>query len=78
MTDDTLLAVAERQIESLTLDIDCMKRDLDAERKSNADKIKMFATYMQCAISLEVSNPSGDDIKCLKLTLDVFNEVVAK
>ena len=78
MVDDTLLTVAETHIERLTLDIDRMKSELDEERKANSDKIKLFKDYMNAMIKLEVENPSGDDIKCLKLTLEVFNEVVAK
>jgi len=78
INDTTLLTVAENNIECLTLDLDCMKRDLDAERKANGERIKLFQDYMIAMIKLEVENPSGDDIKCLKLTLEVFNEVVAK
>jgi hypothetical protein len=78
INDTTLLTVAEAHIERLTLDIDRMKTELDAERKANSDQIKLFQDYMDAMIKLEVENPSGDDIKCLKLTLEVFNEVVAK
>jgi len=73
------LEEAQEQIGRLTFDIGCMERDHDAERKANADKIKLFADYLDCMIKLESVNPSGvQDIKCLQQTLEVFNDVVVK
>ena len=59
MADETLLTVAENNIESLTLDIDCMKRDLDAERKANAKDIEMYTEWLDRMIEMETTIPTG-------------------
>jgi hypothetical protein len=59
INDTTALTAAEQLIESLTLDIDCMNRDIDSERKAKGDDIKMFTEWLDRMIEMETTIPTG-------------------
>ena len=75
----TELTAAQTLIESLTLDIDNMKRDLDLERKAKAVDIKMYGDWLEGMIEMEVTHPMGpDNTHVLKGCLEYFNKKVVK
>jgi len=79
INDTTALTAAETLIESLTLDIDNMKRDLDLERKANTSKVELFAGFLQELIELEQTFPIGSNCAgTLKNVLKYYDETVVK
>lgn len=79
MAEDARLKELHEDIGRLTFEIGCMKTELDAERKTKADDIKMFGDWLEGMIEMEVTHPMGpDNTHVLKGCLEYFNKLVAK
>ena len=75
----TELTAADRLIESLTLDINCMQKSLDADRKADAERVKWYTAWLDSMIEIEALFPIGSDsMHAYKSCKLVFEKLVAK
>ena len=75
----TDLTAAQTEIGRLAFDIGCMKRDLDAERKSKSEDIKMYDEWLERMIEMESTHPTGpSNAHIYEGCKKYFREMVAK